>query len=176
MFSELHSIFSPLRKAPSNGTPSRQKLLQDHVSNFLLCDSSEESDSTNQSQGLVQGNPHRGMSYATGTASPGIAAEIKTACSAAARHPKSSKSGTMTSYRVAHVYEEASVGRSLHLRTASQDGDIITDSFGWNSNDPYARSADCGIPRPDSPTMGEDCGCCSCIARSSYDGQASRYP
>ncbi|KAK0367886.1 hypothetical protein CLIM01_14754, partial [Colletotrichum limetticola] len=110
-----------------------------HVSTFLLCDSDEESDSIKKEKGLVQ-------------ASPDIAAGIKTVCSAAARHP-TKNSEAMSSYRVTHVYGKASTERSLHLRTASRDGAIITNSFDWNPNDPYARSAECGIPRPDSPTI-----------------------
>ncbi|KAK1452817.1 hypothetical protein CTAM01_17253, partial [Colletotrichum tamarilloi] len=79
-------------------------------------------------------------------------AGINTVCSAAARHP-TKKSEAISSYRVAHVYGKASTERSLHLRTASRDGAIITNSFDWNLNDPYARSAERGIPRPDSPTI-----------------------
>ncbi|OHE90276.1 hypothetical protein CORC01_14421 [Colletotrichum orchidophilum] len=154
MCSKLHSVFSPLRITPSSEASPRQRLPQDHVSTFLLCDSDEESDSIKQEQGLVQEHPHQGPGSATGTASPDIAAEIRTACSAAARHHgPTKKSETMSSHRVAHVYGNASAEQSLHLRTASRNGVIIANSFDWNLNDPYARYAECGIPRPDSPTI-----------------------
>lgn len=152
MGSKLHSVFSPLKIASSSETPHRQRLPQEHVSTFLLCDSDEDSDSIKKEKGFVQGDSHRGTSFPTSIASPDIAAGIKTVCSAAARHP-TKESEAMSSYRVAHVYGKASTQRSLHLRTASRDGVIITNSFDWNSNDPYARSAECGIPRPDSPTI-----------------------
>ncbi|KAI3547772.1 hypothetical protein CABS01_16911 [Colletotrichum abscissum] len=152
MGSKLHSVFSPLRIASSSETPHGQRLPQEHVSTFLLCDSDEDSDSIKKEKGLVQGDSHQGTSFLTSIASPDIAAGIKTVCSAAARHP-TKNSETMSSYRVTHVYGKASTERSLHLRTASRDGAIITNSFDWNPNDPHARSAEYGIPRPDSPTI-----------------------
>ncbi|KAK1475968.1 hypothetical protein CABS01_15537 [Colletotrichum abscissum] len=150
---ELHSVFSPSRNTSSSKAPSRGCLPQIHVSTFLSCDSDEESDNAKQEKGLLQDDPRQEMSSALGTTSPDIVAKIKTACSAAARHQPSERNEATSSYRVAHVYGKASGERSLHLRTASRDGAIITNSFEWNSNGPGATSSECGIPRPDSPTI-----------------------
>ncbi|KAK1656896.1 hypothetical protein BDP55DRAFT_639243 [Colletotrichum godetiae] len=154
MGSKLHSVFSPLRTTPSSEMLHRQMLPDEHVSTFLLCDSDEESDSIRKERRIAQDGSHQGTSFATSITSPDIAAGIKIACSAAARHHEpTKKSEAMSSYRVAHVFGKVSAERSLNLRTASRDGAITINSFDWNSNDPYAGSAECGIPRPDSPTI-----------------------
>ncbi|KAK1974943.1 hypothetical protein LZ30DRAFT_378842 [Colletotrichum cereale] len=131
-----------------------QLMFRHHVLTFLLCNSDEEGDSTKRKSISRRKHLHQETSSAPSTASPDLAAEIKTACSAAARHHEPAKRSEVTpSSRSAHVYVQASMERSLHLRTTSSDGKIITHSFVWNTSGSDTDSTECDIPRPDSPTI-----------------------
>ncbi|KAK2728871.1 hypothetical protein CKAH01_10699 [Colletotrichum kahawae] len=154
MYSELHSVFSPLRFTPLSETPSAQNFPQDHGPTFLLCDSDEEGDSTKRERVPKRGRPHKETSSPPSTASPDVATKITTACFAATQHHEpTKKSEPAPSPRVIHIFVEASIDRSLYLRTASSNSEIITQSFDWNTSGPNTYSTGCGIPRPDSPTI-----------------------
>ncbi|KAK2758441.1 hypothetical protein CKAH01_16830 [Colletotrichum kahawae] len=126
MSSRLHSMFSPLRFTPSSETPCERKFPRDHGLTFLLCDSDEEGDSAKRVRVSKREHPSQETSSIHNTASPDLATQIKTACSAAAQHHQATKKSEATpSPRVAHVYIRASIDRSLYLRTASGDSQII---------------------------------------------------
>ncbi|GKT52610.1 uncharacterized protein ColSpa_12791 [Colletotrichum spaethianum] len=156
MSSKLHSVFSPSRLVPANENSPQLRLPQNLVATFLLSDSDEESGSVKQEKSSARGPRLQETSSTNSLAPQHLTTEIKAACSAAAAvrpDVTAKKSGAKPSSRVAHVYGKASTTRTLHLRTTSSDGDIITHCFNWNTSDPITSSAEDGIPRPDSPTI-----------------------
>lgn len=143
MCERLHSVFSPLRVTTPRELSCERNTSQGHRLTFLF-DSDEDS----------LNNKHQERTCKPGIASVDLVAEIKTACSAAAQHHEpAGKRRETPSSRVAQIYGNPSTELSLHLRTGSSDGEIVTQTLYWNPSDSGSRSAEDGIPRPDSPTI-----------------------